>query len=173
MNQIISILNSFKEIITFENITFLLGLIGSAGTAWQVIKSRKNIDLFIVDYAEKTVNGKTCLIIHTLFSNKSNAGVSIFDVSVKINDIYYPCTKEPQLAVSNAHQRLGQVLIQDFYSPFFPLQMAGLGGTYAYLTFELEKGIHPDFSKPLILRVSTNRGKAIEKILSYPPKYSK
>lgn len=162
-----------NQIITFENISFVLGLIGSAGTAWQVLKSRKNIDLFIANYAERTVSGKNYLIIHTLFSNKSNAGISVFDVSIKINGIYYPCVKEPQLAVSSAHQRLGQVLIQDFYSPFFPLQMAGLGGTYAYLAFELEKDIHPDFSKPLILRVSTNRGKAIEKILSYPPKCSR
>lgn len=163
-------METILKAVTLENVSFVLGLIGSAGTAWQLLKNRKNIDLHIVNYAEKTVNGKTYLIIHTLFSNKSNAGISIFDVSVKFNDIYYPCVKEPQLAVSNAHQRLGQVLIQDFYSPFFPLQMAGLGGTYAYLVFELEKDIHPDFSKPLILRVSTNRGKAIEKTLSYPPK---
>lgn len=172
MDQI-TFLQSVKTVFTFENISFALGLIGTAGTAWQVLKSRKSIDLFIANYGERTVNDKTYLIIHTLFSNKSNAGISIFDVSIKINGIYYPCAKEPQLAVSSAHQRLGQTLVQDFYSPAFPLQMAGLGGTYAYLVFELEKDIHPDFSKPLILRVSTNRGKAIEKILSYPPKCSK
>lgn len=45
MNPIISILNSVKEIVTFENITFLLGLIGSVGTTWQVIQSRRKIRL--------------------------------------------------------------------------------------------------------------------------------
>ena len=91
MNQIISILNSFKEIITFENITFLLGLIGSAGTAWQVIQSRRKIHLSLPYFGYSA--DRQLALAYIQFDNLSNSAISITDISIVINGITYPCDK--------------------------------------------------------------------------------
>ena len=98
MNQIISILNSFKEIITFENITFLLGLIGSAGTAWQVIQSRRKIHLSLPYFGYSA--DRQLALAYIQFDNLSNSAISITDISIVINGITYPCDKLPTTVAS-------------------------------------------------------------------------
>ena len=77
MNPIISILNSVKEIVTFENITFLLGLIGSVGTTWQVIQSRRKIRLSLPYFGYSAE--KQLALAYIQFDNLSNSAVSITD----------------------------------------------------------------------------------------------
>ena len=102
MNQIISILNSIKEIITLENITFLLGLIGSVGTAWQVIQSRRKIRLSLPYFGYSAE--KQLALAYIQFDNLSNSAVSITDVSIVINGITYPCNKLPTTVASSERE---------------------------------------------------------------------
>lgn len=165
-NQIIieTISNYLKSLFTFENLTFLLGLIGSLGTTWTFIQSRKNIEFSIIKGGMKNNE----LIIFVQIINKSHLGIAISDVSLFLDGIIYPCQKERRICLSFAHERRQQVLLQDFYTEPFPLQLVGLGGTSAYLVFELPPDACIDFSKPQTLRISTNRGKVLEKQLHIP-----
>lgn len=99
MNPIISILNSVKEIVTFENITFLLGLIGSVGTAWQVIQSRRKIRLSLPYFGYSAE--KQLALAYIQFDNLSNSAVSITDISIVINGNIYPCDKLPTIVASS------------------------------------------------------------------------
>lgn len=145
--------------ITFDNFVALLAVIGSAGTAWNILKSRKNIKIIPLGHK---LDDNNDFILHFQLINKSHLPIAITELSLKINGVYYPSYKGHLIAASNVHERLGQTLIKDFYTQPFPLQLVGLGGISSYTVFELPKDIRPDFSKPLTFQVSTNRGKATE-----------
>lgn len=157
----------FENCFTFQNLSFVLGLIGSLGTAWSILQNRKKIKLVILradfDSAQR-------YIIHMQFLNLSRLPIAISDVCLQLNGVLYPCEKEPYIVSSSTHKRLGQVLIRDFYTQPFPLQLGGLGGMSSYLAFELPPDTYINPSTPLTLQISSNRGKVLVLKVRIPQK---
>lgn len=157
MNPIISILNSVKEIVTFENITFLLGLIGSVGTAWQVIQSRRKIRLSLPYFGYSAE--KQLALAYIQFDNLSNSAVSITDVSIVINGITYPCNKLPTIVVSSDRKIGGKTVSSDsLYNMSLPVCLSGYGGSSGYFVFQIPlESVPPDSTHRTFL-ISTSRG---------------
>lgn len=151
----------------FDTVTFVLATIGSAGTAWNIIQNRKRLKLIHENTLYKKETGK--LAVELQFINKSRLPIAITDVCIVINEKPISCVKEPRVAYSNAHHRLGEVLIKDFYTQSFPLQLGSLGGTSTVLLFELPPNTDIDFSSKVSFEVSSNRGRTMEKKLLLVP----
>ena len=157
MNPIISILNSVKEIVTFENITFLLGLIGSVGTAWQVIQSRRKIRLSLPYFGYSAE--KQLALAYIQFDNLSNSAVSITDVSIVINGITYTCNKLPTIVASLARKIGGKTISSDIlYNMSLPVCLSGYCGSSGYFVFQIPlESVPPDSTHRTFL-ISTSRG---------------
>lgn len=157
MNPIISILNSVEEIVTFENITFLLGLIGSVGTAWQVIQSRRKIRLSLPYFGYSAE--KQLALAYIQFDNLSNSAVSITDVSIVINGITYPCNKLPTIVASSDRKIGGKTVSSDsLYNMSLPVCLSGYGGSSGYFVFQIPlESVPPDSTRRTFL-ISTSRG---------------
>lgn len=157
MNPIISILNSVKEIVTFENITFLLGLIGSVGTAWQVIQSRRKIRLSLPYFGYSAE--KQLALAYIQFDNLSNSAVSITDVSIVINGITYPCNKLPTIVASSDRKIGGKTVSSDsLYNMSLPVCLSGYGGSSGYFVFQIPLvSVSPD-SMRLTFLILTSHG---------------
>lgn len=161
MNPIISILNSVKEIVTFENITFLLGLIGSVGTAWQVIQSRRKIRLSLPYFGYSAE--KQLALAYIQFDNLSNSAVSITDVSIVINGITYPCNKLPTIVASSDRKIGGKTVSSDsLYNMSLPVCLSGYGGSSGYFVFQIPLESVPPDSTHLTFLISTSRGSSFQ-----------
>lgn len=170
MNPIISILNSVKEIVTFENITFLLGLIGSVGTAWQVIQSRRKIRLSLPYFGYSAE--KQLALAYIQFDNLSNSAVSITDVSIVINGITYPCNKLPTIVASSGRKIGGKTVSSDsLYNMSLPVCLSGYGGSSGYFVFQIPlESVPPDSTHRTFL-ISTSRGSSFRVELKLDREY--
>jgi hypothetical protein len=157
MNPIISILNSVKEIVTFENITFLLGLIGSVGTAWQVIQSRRKIRLSLPYFGYSAE--KQLALAYIQFDNLSNSAVSITDISIVINGNIYPCDKLPTI-VASSNRKIGGKTVSSgsLYNMSLPVCLSGYGGSSGYFVFQIPLESAPSDSTHQRFLISTSRG---------------
>ena len=157
INQIISILKSAKEIITFENVSFMLGLIGSAGTAWQLFQSRRNLHLSLpyFGYSQE----KQLALAYIQFDNLSNSAISITDVSIVINGITYPCNKLPTI-VASSNRKIGgkTVSSSSLYNMSLPVCLSGYGGSSGYFVFQIPLESAPSDSTHQRFLISTSRG---------------
>ena len=160
-------METILKAVTLENDSFVLGLIGSVGTVWNLFQSRKKIEFIPIDFKLKNENE---LIVHFEIINHSRLAISITNISYVYSGVHYSCSKGRAIGESIFHERMQVKNLADFYTQPFPLQLVGLGGTSEYIRFELPKEIHPDFSKPQTFQVSANRGKATEmKLLLIDP----
>lgn len=152
---------------TKENITFILALIGSLGTIvnWLrlFIVNNKNFNIRPVAYRSKD----NITLFYLLFENKSRMPISITELSVQINGVYYPCRYLPEI-VTSSHRTIGKEIVSshDYFNIAFPVQLGALGATSGYVLFILPKDIQMPDSKTLTFLVTSNRGKAVEKIIS-------
>lgn len=154
---------SLTTLLTKENITFLLATIGSVGTIltwiYSAIKNRKNID---ITYADYHIN-KSGAMLYAMICNKSHLPILITDISFKMNDIYYPANKIPEIVLTTTHKVNNEVTQQqEYYSMSFPIALTGMGATSGYLYFPFHEEIEVTSSNTLTLLVSTNRGRALK-----------
>lgn len=164
------IVNFASKLFTKDNITFALALFGSLGTAWNIFQSRRRLSIKINYFGHSS---EKCIALANMqFSNKSRLPISISDVCVKVNNVYYSCKKRPVLADSNRHEWGKNVSVKDFYSVQFPLAMLALGGIGGYLVFDIPQGVDIPLSMPLTFLISTNRGRPFEVQLSPDQVYS-
>lgn len=157
INQIISILKSAKEIITFANVSFMLGLIGSTGTAWQVLKSRRKLRVRLPYFGYNPE--KKLALAYIQFDNLSNSAISITDVSIVIDGIEYPCNKLP-ITVAFSDRRIGgkPVSHNSLYNMVLPVCLSGYGGSSGYFVFQIPLESAPLDSTHRTFLISTNRG---------------
>lgn len=161
---------AMTNLLTQQNITFILSLIGSLGTAWTVIQSRVKMDFKLHFFGYS--NNKQVVLAYMQFINKSRLPIAITDVNVIINDVPYPCSKLPTIASSSKHEWSGQIAIKDFYNIPFPLEIGSLGATSGFLVFEIPRDIYVPLSMPLTFLISTNRGKTLKRSLLSDQVYS-
>lgn len=162
MNKLV---NAFKDLFTKENISLTLGIIGTAGTLWTAFQSRKNIDISLLTIAKRDFN---YVVAEMQLVNKSRLAITVTDISIVIDGIVYPCCRDSYIFASHTHKSDGINQRKDYYADKPPFQLAGLGGTYICLAFELSQEALLKLSIPVTFQYSTNRGSAKKTtLLSY------
>lgn len=149
--------------LTRDNITLALSIIGSVGTllTWLLtfINSRRNIKLKVIKYCKL----HNSLIMYMVINNNSSSSIILNSVSVKLNDIIYPCSTSPK-RVFAFQNKTGEIVnySKDYFSVEFPINLSSCSGMSGYFLFDIPEEDLKTLSTPLILQVSSNRGKSLE-----------
>nr|DAG82586.1 MAG TPA: hypothetical protein [Caudoviricetes sp.] len=157
----------FSDIVNRDNITLALAIFGSIGTLFSclhtLIINRKNLHLRIVGHR---ITEKKSLLLFIVFENKSRLPIAITGISFKYNDVFYPCSIIPIVALEETLRCKNEILSHHEYTSIsIPLAIQGLGGTSGYVYFETPELSLPHDATHLNFSIYTNRGKVIEKTL--------
>lgn len=155
-----------QNFFTKENVTFILSLIGSIGTAVGIIRafitSRTN---FYIETGKFIPTGSS-IIAYLMFINKSNSPLVITSVSILINNVYYPADLAPQRVLRIEHRVNNELTdTHSEYSMPFPIVLHGNFATSGYVHFSLPQGTSVPDAKIFSLKVCTSNGMAVEKLL--------
>ena len=153
--------------LTKDNITFVLALFGSLGTAISFFTSRYRArQNFSIDPIDLHI-GEKGVLCYLTFLNKSSSQLIITDMSIKINDLYFPAIKIPEI-VQHSVRRSGNEItdVHSNYSLAFPVILAGNYATSGYFYFPFPKGISVVSSNTFSLKVCTSHGNSVEKTLT-------
>lgn len=155
------------NLLTKENITFILAVIGSLGTTiggiYQLYTRRIAIDILPEGYnlTDKSV------LFYISFINKSHIPISITDIRLTINDKRYTCRKTPIRVFYETHKQGGRIISHyDYNNLTMPITLSNLAGNSGYILFEFPLKDFPQQTTDVIFEVSTNRHKIIRKKLS-------
>lgn len=151
------IMDSINRIFTKDNITFVLAVFGSLGTAYTLLSQKRKFSVSIHYYSYKN----KALLMYVSFTNHSHLPISISNVSVVIDNVCYPCVYVPTKVLDYTH-RIGKEIVgqKEIMSIQFPISLLALAGSSGYLYFDTLPDTYPDAPTELILEVSTSRGKA-------------
>lgn len=158
-----------SNLITRENITLAIALFGAIGTAinatLSLIHNRANLNIRIV----KIKDYLPFFLTYVIFENNSRLPISVTSISIQIDGIFYPCSAIPEKVITNEVKRNGEILsYKETYSMTMPIEIGSLGAAAGYIYFDNLPELEQLLSKPLIFRVSTNRGKVFQIELSHP-----
>lgn len=155
-----------KEFFTKENITFLLGLIGTIGTAITFINAQiKKRTNFSIKVARFSI-GEKGILAYLMFLNNSHSPVTITSVSICINNVYYPAVLTPQEVCHTVHRSKNEIVdTHSEYSIVFPIALSGQFATSGYVYFPLPQGTFVPSTRIFSLKVCTSNGMAVEKLL--------
>lgn len=156
------------NMITMDNITFVLAVFGSLGTlvSWiqSIVKNHKNITFKIDSY----YLDDTFLQISFTIINNSQLPIVITGISLKHDGIYYPSPlfpdiiQEDTIASSNSTRTLSTIP--------FPINLCPYTSTSGFLSFAFHSKVYINSSTPLSLEISSNRGRALEIECNLPDK---
>ena len=156
----------FRTILTRENITLLLSIIGCVGTLITVITTitthRKNLKAYIV----KSVYNSDLrrLILNVVFENRSRLPIAITNLSLSINEETIECMPYPFSVGSYTNREGREVVNRIFtYNLDLPVDIQQLSAASGYVLFEIPQEYIQNPSTPLILLVSSTRG-AVQRI---------
>lgn len=157
-------------LLTRENITLALAILGSLGTlftwAYNFLQNRKNISVHIVGHRYSDFD-ENSFLLYMSFVNNSRIPISITSISINVDGIYHSCQEIPITTFEETTRCKDKILSHHEYKSMpLPIALAGLSGTSGYVYFEFPEGKLQSDATHLIVQVSTNRGKAIEKKLS-------
>jgi hypothetical protein len=141
---------------------------GGAGTlltwffAW--LKTRKNISIRII----KICKIKGLLVMYASIINRSGTPITIENISVIIDGNVFSCYEFPTKIFTRT-KSTGQTVTdtEDYLTIQFPISLSSLAGKSGYFAFEIQQEDLEKLSTPLIVQVSSNRGKTIEKKLAF------
>lgn len=158
-----------KELLTKENITLSLSILGCLGSLFSwiyiYVKNRKNFDVKIVGHRYGYDNKS--LLLFASFTNKSRLAISITDIGVKLNNSIYQCRKVPIIAYQNTVRCKDEILAHHEYFTFsFPITLPELSGTSGYIFFDFPELVAEPIPTEVSLLISSNRGRTVEKTLS-------
>lgn len=161
-------MDKLTSLLTRENITLSLAIFGSASSVftwlYSFVVNRKNIQFHIIG---QRYSDSESLLLYMSFINKSRLPISITAISVKDNNALYSCQEIPITTLEET-TRCGNKVIShhEYKSMPLPITISGLSGTSGYVYFEFPEAKPQLDATRLTFRVSTNRGKAVEKTLS-------
>lgn len=102
-----------------------------------------------------------------MFTNKSRLPIAITNIGVYINSTFYSCIEIPIVALEETTRCKNEIISHHEYKSLpMPIVISGLGGTSGYVYFEFPEVVFQSDTTHLTFRLSTNRGKAIERKLS-------
>ena len=150
-------MNRFSELFTLSNISFMLGLIGSVGTVWQILQSRRKINVSLHYFGYNYDSGIALAYIQ--FDNLSNTAISITDVALLVGEMVYPCEKVPATVVS-FKRTIGKKTSESGYlwNVQLPLCLSGYGGSSGYFLFQIPKESAQPCPTHQTLLISPSRG---------------
>ena len=95
-------MNIIHSLLTRSNITLALSIFGSVGTLisfiFSVFKNRKNISIEIA--GRRFSDKPSSLLVYILFENKSRLPISITNISVELDSVWYPCKKNSKHCIN-------------------------------------------------------------------------
>ena len=152
-----------------DKITFLLGLIGTLGTAYSMLMTfywnRVDIDFYIADYSATSDS----LILYMVFTNNSRLPVSVTDVCIWNKAIPYSCQKDPSVVRIYSRQTGKNTIYRETLKSLpFPINLPSLSGTSGYLYFLIPQENFECASSSLTVELSTNRLRKLQKTLELP-----
>lgn len=155
------------NLLTKENITFILAVIGSLGTIiggiYQLFIRRIATDILIEGY---NLTDKS-ILFYISFINKSHIPISITDILLTIDNKQYLCRKTPVRVFYETHKQGARIISHyDYNNLMMPITLSSLAGVSGYVLFEFPLKDFPKHPTDLIFEVSTNRHKVIRKKLS-------
>lgn len=160
-----TVTNFICEYFTKENVTFLFAVVGFAGTIYAAFASRVKIDMKIIKY----IPAKGQIIIYAAFQNKSHMAVSISGISVKIDDVYFPCVEYPTIIEWNVYRSKNEITgTFNLSNMDMPINLTALSGTSGYILFEVPQEDCTTAPNTLTFQLSPNRGRAVEKKCQLP-----
>ena len=153
----------------FEWITFAVALAGLLLSAaiWikDIISQRR-------DLRGRLLEVMICADYMTAFillENRSRLAIAVTQIELQSGDLWIPCAQTPECILTF---RNNTEVYRRVYSNELPIQIVGLGGSYAKLVFHHLPMIPEAASTHLTLRISTNRGKPFEISLQLPPDWA-
>lgn len=151
-----------KTIITRENITLLLSIIGSIGTLITVISAitthRKNLKISI---AKSVYNSSLRrLILSVTFENRSRLPIAITNLKLSTKGETVDCMSYPFCVGTYSNKEGHEVVNRLFtYNLKLPADIQQLSAVSGYALFEISQEHIQNPSTPLILLVSSTRGR--------------
>lgn len=168
-----AIVEFIHEYVTKENITFLLGLFGSAGTFYTFVSkfflNHVKVECSIAEY----VPAKDSVILYMMFINKSHLSVSITDVKIWNRSSAYSCEKAPHIVRIDARNSINKaektvIYKEAIYAAQFPINLPSLSGSSGYLYFQIPQENFQCDSKSLTVELNTNRNQKYQMTLLLP-----
>ena len=152
-----------------DKVTFLLGLIGTLGTAYSVLMTfywnRVDVDFYIADYSATPDS----LILYMVFTNNSRLPVSVTDICIWNKAIPYSCRKDPIVVRTYSRQSGKNITYKEALKSLpFPINLPCLSGTSGYLYFQIPQENFECASNSLTVGLSTNRFRKLQKTLELP-----
>ena len=152
--------NMFLNLLTRENISLILSIIGSVGavSSWvyNYITRRKNISFRIINYDYDIDDNYLNLYFH--LTNNSELPITINEIDIEYNKEEVCCCLIP-FSIANVGDK-------SFTSVSFPLSIAPLCSCSGYLHFAFSDRIQEPLSTIQNFVIRTNRGKALKEQLS-------
>ena len=154
--------------LTRENITLVIAIIGCIGTisTWicSYMSHRQNLDIRVLGHL---IPEGYSVILYVMLENKSQLPISITGISVCQNEILYPCQEIPIKVYETTTRKNKEIVSHnEYFSMPNPIFLPSLCGTSGYVYFEAPQEVFPPDATQLTLRLTTNRGKVVEKTLS-------
>lgn len=153
------------EHVTFDNIVAALALIGSAGTAWSFISSRKRLHIQISNIVYRTE--LNTLAIAILFENRSRLPISIIDITLIVGEKEVSFEPFPRCVSEYFHKKGSEIVDKKFlYNLNFPVSLSQLGAESGYLLLDISQEDFEKLPTHLTLKVRSSRGLAQKKLLN-------
>lgn len=155
-------IDSFCNLLTFENITFVLSVFGSVGTLITFIaafkSNRKNLKMIVSNLAY--IKDVKTLSITITFENRSRPPISITSARLFISDDEILPEKYPRLVDRYAYRENDEIVARKFlYNINFPVCVQQLGASSGSLLFDVSPEVIQNSSTPLFLKVRSTRGR--------------
>lgn len=159
------IAETFSNILTLENISFVLGLIGTTGTAWSLVSSRKRLRVHISNMVYRT-DLKT-LVIVALFENRSNLPISITNVTLMAAEKELSFEPYPRCVSEYYHKKGSEIVDKKFlYNIAFPVSLSQLEAASGHLLLDISQEDFEKLPTHLTLKVYSSRGRVQKKQLN-------
>lgn len=144
------LISELSSLLTKENVTFVLAVIGSVGSIGELIhrfiSSRKRINIKILDFNQ----WKHVFQMLIYIQNQSQSSICISCISIIYDDKEYPCELVPKKICGT-----GENLV---CTPDFPLNLTPLFGYHYFLEFVNSPDASLTPGSMMSLLVHTNRG---------------
>ena len=160
-----SIIHSISSLLTTENISLVLSILGIFGNVFLFTRThfleKVDIDIKIPGIFEPE-NGT--LIAYFTFTNNSRLPVSITGISIVCDDNLYPCEQISDDIIKSTYA-IGNWPETTTRNIPMPIHLPTLGAACGYVTFVAPSTYFQFPSKHLTVRLSTNRNQIVETTL--------
>lgn len=156
MNDITKVIDFLAKFLTFQNISFILGLIGSAGTVFNILNSRKRLICSVSKSVYRT--DIQTLVLVVCFENRSRLPISVTNMTIDINGTEQDFEEYPR-CVSYYRKQVGNETIDRniLYNLNFPVSLSQFGAVSGYLLFDISQEDFEKLPTQMNLKVHSTR----------------